>query len=394
MFSGALNLPWWGDLLALLVLVQITIAAVTIYLHRCQAHRALDLHPVVSHFFRFWLWLTTGMITKEWAAIHRKHHAKCETEEDPHSPVKKGIGTVFWRGVELYREARGQREDIEKYGKGCPDDWIERSLYTPHATLGPTLLLFASFALGGFAGIAVWAVQMLWIPFWAAGVVNGLGHWWGYRNFETDDTATNLTPWGVWIGGEELHNNHHAFPSSAKFALRKWEVDIGWGVIRGLQQVGLAKVLRTAPRLNVRPNINVPDSDTLKALLAVRFQAMTDYQRNVLKPALREEARVAGAKLRSLLPRKLRRGLADDGRWLKPDARQQLQAFVAQRPRIGTLVEHRRRLAAVLESRSQDAADRLHALQAWCHDAEASGIRALQDFSARLKGYSLQGAHA
>jgi stearoyl-CoA desaturase (delta-9 desaturase) len=334
------------------------------------------------------------MITREWVAIHRKHHAKCETEEDPHSPMKKGIATVFCRGVELYREARGQREDIEKYGKGCPDDWIERHLYTPHATMGPTALLFVSFALFGFAGVAVWAVQMLWIPFWAAGVVNGLGHWWGYRNFETDDTATNLTPWGVWIGGEELHNNHHAFPSSAKFALRKWEVDIGWGVIRGLERVGLAKVLRTAPRLNVRPNINVPDADTLKALLAVRFQAMTDYQRNVLKPALREEARAAGAKLRSLLPRKLRRGLADDGRWLKPDARLQLQAFVAQRPRVATLVEHRRRLAAVLEARSQNAADTLHALQAWCHEAEASGIRALQEFSARLKGYSLQGAHA
>ena len=260
--------------------------------------------------------------------------------------------------------------------------------------MGPTLLLFISFALFGFAGIAVWAIQMLWIPFWAAGVVNGLGHWWGYRNFETDDTATNLTPWALWIGGEELHNNHHAFPSSAKFALRKWEVDIGWGVIRGLEHVGLAKVLRTAPRLNVRPNINVPDADTLKALLAIRFQAMTDYQRNVLKPALREEAAAAGARLRSLLPRKLRKGLADDGRWLKPDAREQLQAFVAQRPRIGTLVEHRRRLAAVLESRTQDAADRLHALQAWCHEAEASGIRALQDFSARLKGYSLQGSPA
>ena len=183
---------------------------------------------MLAHFFRFWTWLTTSMITKEWAAIHRKHHAKCETEEDPHSPMFKGIDTVIWRGVELYREARGQREDIEKYGKGCPDDWIERHLYTPHATFGPTLMLFISFALFGFAGVALWAIQMAWIPFWAAGVVNGLGHWWGYRNFETTDTATNLTPWGVWIGGEELHNNHHAFPSSAKFALRRWEFDIGW----------------------------------------------------------------------------------------------------------------------------------------------------------------------
>jgi len=391
---GLLQTGWGTLAIYLLVATQLTIFSVTLYLHRSMAHRGVDFHPVIAHGFRFWTWLTTSMVTKEWVAIHRKHHAKCETEEDPHSPVQKGIKTVFWRGVELYREARGQREDIEKYGKGCPDDWIERHLYTPHATMGPTLLLFLSFALFGFAGVAVWAIQMLWIPFWAAGVVNGLGHWWGYRNFVTDDTATNLTPWGVWIGGEELHNNHHAFPSSAKFALRKWELDIGWVAIKACEKVGLAKVLRVAPSLNVRPNISVPDSDTLKALLAIRFQAMTDFQRSVLKPALYEEASATGGKVRSLLPRKLRAALADDGRWLKPDARQQLQCWIAQRPRIRALVEHRARLAAVLEARSQTATDTLHHLQDWCHEAEASGIRALQDFSARLKGYSLQTAHA
>jgi stearoyl-CoA desaturase (Delta-9 desaturase) len=391
---GLLQAGWGTLALYLLVATQLTIFSVTLYLHRSMAHRGVDFHPAIAHLFRFWTWLTTSMVTREWVAIHRKHHAKCETEEDPHSPVQKGIKTVFWRGVELYRDARSQREDIEKYGKGCPDDWLERHVYTPHATMGPTLLLFVSFALFGFAGVAVWAIQMLWIPFWAAGVVNGLGHWWGYRNFVTDDTATNLTPWGVWIGGEELHNNHHAFPSSAKFALRRWEFDIGWAAIRLCEKAGLAKVLRVAPSLNVRPNISVPDGDTLKALLAIRFQAMTDFQREVLKPALREEASAAGAKLRSLLPRKLRKGLADDGRWLQPDARQQLKTWVAQRPRISALLEHRAKLAAVLEARSHSAADTLHHLQAWCHEAEASGIRALQDFSARLKGYSLQTAHA
>ena len=387
---GLLQTGWVGLAVYLLVATQLTIFSVTLYLHRSMAHRGVDFHPVVAHFFRFWTWLTTSMVTREWVAIHRKHHAKCETEEDPHSPMQKGIKTVFWRGVELYREARTNRDDMDKYGKGCPTDWIERNLYTPHATMGPTLLLFISFALFGFAGVAVWAIQMLWIPFWAAGVVNGLGHWWGYRNFVTDDTATNLTPWGVWIGGEELHNNHHAFPSSAKFALRKWEFDIGWAAIRMFESVGLAKVLRVAPSLDVRPNISVPDADTLKALLAIRFQAMTDYQRDVLKPALREEASAAGAKLRALLPRKLRKGLANDGRWLKPEAQQQLQSWVAQRPRIRTLVEHRARLAAVLEARSNSASETLHHLQAWCHDAEASGNRALQEFSARLKGYSLR----
>ncbi|MBP6799137.1 MAG: fatty acid desaturase [Luteimonas sp.] len=392
--GGLLQFGFWQLALYFLVATQLTIFSVTLYLHRSQAHRGVDFHPALNHFFRFWTWLTTSMITKEWVAIHRKHHAKCETEDDPHSPMYKGIRTVFWRGVELYREARGMRADIEQYGKGAPDDWIERRLYTPYATLGPTVLLFASFALFGFAGVAIWALQMAWIPFWAAGVVNGLGHWWGYRNFETTDTATNLTPWGVWIGGEELHNNHHAFPSSAKFALRRWEFDIGWAVIKGLEKARLAKVLRVAPSLDVRPNIHVPDTDTMKALLAHRFQAMTDYQRNVLTPALREEARAAGAKLRALLPRHQRKALVDDGRWLKPEAREQMRQWVAQRPRIRTLVEYRQKLATVLETRTSNAADALHNLQAWCREAEASGIRALQDYAARLKGYSLQSARA
>ncbi|MGS1077145.1 DesA family fatty acid desaturase [Pseudoxanthomonas beigongshangi] len=387
--GGLAGLVWWELLIVLLVFTQLTIFSVTLYLHRSQAHRGVDFHPVLNHFFRFWTWLTTSMITKEWVAIHRKHHAKVETEEDPHSPQTKGIGNVFWRGVELYREARGQRADIEQYGKGAPDDWIERRLYTRYATGGPVLLLFVNAALFGLPGVALWAIQMAWIPFWAAGVINGLGHWWGYRNFESSDTSTNLTPWGVWVGGEELHNNHHAFPSSARFSMRRWEVDIGWMVIKGLEKLRLAKVLRVAPSLDIRPNIAVPDADTLKALLSHRFQAMTDYQRNVLKPALKEEAAQAGAKLRALLPRKLRRGLVDDGRWLKPDAREQLRTWVSQRPRIRALVEHRARLSALLEARSHDAAERLKALQAWCHEAEASGIRALQDYSARLKGYAL-----
>ena len=392
--GGLLQFGWWGMLAYLLVVTQITIFTVTLYLHRSQAHRGVDFHPVIAHFFRFWSWLTTSMITREWAAIHRKHHAKCETEEDPHSPQVKGIGTVFWRGVELYREARADRASIEKYGKGCPDDWIERNVYTPHATLGPTLLLFISFALFGFKGVAVWAIQMAWIPFWAAGVVNGLGHWWGYRNFETTDTATNLTPWAFWIGGEELHNNHHAFPSSAKFALRRFEFDIGWSVIKLLEKARLAKVLRVAPTLDVRPNIAMPDSETLRALLAIRFQAMTDYYRGVTLPALREEAASAGARMRALLPRKLRKGLADDGRWLDDEQRARLQAWMAERPRMAQVAEFRARLAQVLDDRSNDAQATLQRLHAWCAEAEASGIRSLQAFSARLKGYALAPASA
>ncbi|MGH8084880.1 MAG: DesA family fatty acid desaturase [Lysobacter sp.] len=379
--GGVLQAGFGALAIYFLIATQLTILSVTLYLHRSQAHRAVDFHPVLAHFFRFWTWLTTSMITREWAAIHRKHHAKCETEEDPHSPQVKGINTVFWRGVELYREARADRESIEKYGKGCPDDWIERNLYSRYPTMGPTLLLFVSFGLFGFAGLAMWALQMAWIPFWAAGVVNGLGHWWGYRNFETTDTATNLTPWGVWIGGEELHNNHHAFPSSAKFALRKFEFDIGWSVIKLLQAVKLAKVLRVAPTLDVRPNIAMPDGETLKALLAIRFQAMTDYYRKVTLPTLRASD--------DKLPRKLRKGLADGGRWLDDARRARLQAWLAERPKMATLAEYRQRLQQVLDDRSHDAQTTLAKLRAWCDEAEASGNQALQQFSARLKGYAL-----
>jgi stearoyl-CoA desaturase (delta-9 desaturase) len=385
--EGLSHLGWVGIIVYFLVVTQLTIFAVTLYLHRSQAHRAVDFHPVLAHFFRFWSWLTTSMVTKEWAAIHRKHHAKCETEEDPHSPQVRGIRKVMWQGVELYREARADRPSIEKYGKGCPDDWIERHLYAKYATSGPTLMLFISVALFGVLGVAIWAIQMLWIPFWAAGVVNGIGHWWGYRNFETTDTATNLTPWGVWIGGEELHNNHHAFPSSAKFALRKFEFDIGWAAIKLLEALRLAKVLRVAPSLDVRPNIPMPDGETLKALLTHRFQAMTDYYRQVMRPALRAES--VDAKDQQKLPRKLRKGLADGGRWLDPGARERLQAFVARRPQLATLVEFRARLALVLEERSLDANATLQRLQVWCAEAEATGIHALQDFSARMKGYAI-----
>src|SRR5690348_1674463 len=392
--NGGLVQPGWLALAVyLLVATQLTIFSVTLYLHRSIAHRGVDFHPLLAHFFRFWNWITTSMIAREWAAIHRKHHAKCETEEDPHSPVVKGIGNVFWRGVELYREARTDRASIEQYGKGCPDDWIERKLYTPHATLGPTLLLFISFALFGLMGVAVWAVQMLWIPFWAAGVVNGLGHWWGYRNFETDDTATNLSPWGVWIGGEELHNNHHAFPSSAKFALRKFEVDIGWLIIRGLEKVRLAKVLRVAPSLDERPNVSLPDMETLKALLTHRFEAMTDYYKTVIKPTVREQSDAEGTRHFGAMPRRrLRRALANGGRWLDQTGKARLAAIVENRPRLQQINEYRARLAALMEQRRPESA--LAALQQWCREAEASGNRKLIEFAARLKRYSVARAQA
>ena len=389
--SRGLTQASWGTwAVFVLVATQLTIFTVTLYLHRSQTHRGVDFHPALAHFFRFWSWLSTGMVTKEWVAIHRKHHAKVETEEDPHSPQIHGIKKVFWDGVGRYREASSVAGDMEKYGRGTPEDWIERHLYSAHPYWGPTLMLFIDFALFGSVGVALWAIQMMWIPFWAAGFVNGVGHWWGYRNFESADTSTNLSPWGVWIGGEELHNNHHAFPSSAKFALRRFEFDIGWAAIRLFRMFGLSTVLRVAPTLDIRPNVSLPDTDTVKALLAHRFHVMSDYFRGVITPTLRDEATNAGAGITSL-PRKLRRALGNGGRWLDASSRERLSAFTEKHPQLRTVCEFRARLAALTERNGRTADGMVEALKEWCREAEATGIRTLAEFAARLKGYRLAG---
>ncbi|HEX7339822.1 MAG TPA: fatty acid desaturase [Rhodanobacteraceae bacterium] len=389
--NGVTHASWISMLVYLLVMTQLTIFTVTLYLHRSQTHRGVDFHPVLAHFFRFWGWLTTGMVTREWVAVHRKHHAKVETADDPHSPMIYGIKKVFWDGVSLYRDACESKQDMEQYGRGTPDDWVEHKVYGGHPYWGPTLMLLINLALFGVIGAALWAVQMIWIPFWAAGFVNGIGHWAGYRNFESADTARNLIPWGFWIGGEELHNNHHAFPSSAKFALRKWEFDIGWAVICGLEKVHMAKVLRVAPKLDVRPNVNLPDTDTLKAVLTHRFQALTDYYRQVIVPTLREEAARRGQSLKTIVPLRLRRALADGGRWLDNDGREKLEAAVAKQPKLRVVCAYRARLMALMEQRGTDKA--LSGLQQWVREAEESGIHALQDFARHLKGYHIAPAH-
>jgi stearoyl-CoA desaturase (delta-9 desaturase) len=385
--------PAWMVAVYFIAVTQLTVLSVTLFLHRSAAHRAVDFHPLLAHLFRFWTWLTTAMITREWAAIHRKHHARVETDEDPHSPLAHGIWKVLIHGVVLYQEARRDRAMITQYSAGMHDDWIERHLYAPRNTWGPVLMLVIDFVLFGFVGVAIWAVQMLWIPIMAAGVINGLGHWWGYRNFETDDRSTNLTPWALALGGEELHNNHHAFPSSAKFALRRYEVDIGWVLIRLCERAGLARVLRVAPTLTQRPNITLPDTDTLKAVVVARFDVSTRYFRDVIMPVLREEAAAAGD-ARARLSRRLRNALANDGRWLSEDMRERLNAWVAHRPELATVCEFRDRLQAVIARTALHSEARLHALQEWCRQAEASGIRALQTFAAELRGLMLAPAHA
>ncbi|WP_333840984.1 DesA family fatty acid desaturase [Pelomicrobium sp.] len=386
-----MDLPWWGYVLYTLALTHITIAAVTIYLHRHQAHRALDLHPVVSHFFRFWLWLTTGMVTREWTAIHRKHHARCETPEDPHSPQIVGIRKVLLQGTELYRQEAKNRETLERYGYGTPDDWVERNVYSRFSSWGVVLMLAIDVALFGPIGITIWAVQMLWIPVLAAGVINGLGHYWGYRNYQTEDASTNIFPWGILIGGEELHNNHHAYASSAKLSARWYEFDIGWVYIRILSALGLAQVKRIAPRLKLDPSKPVPDAATLQAVITHRYEVLARYAKAV-KRAWRHEV----AWLKERLPRDgIRVDPAAVKRWLLRDQeelgtheREKLHLVLRYSRALETLYCMRQELTALWRRSSLSREQLVKQLQDWCQRAEQSGIAQLEEFSRRLRCYA------
>jgi stearoyl-CoA desaturase (delta-9 desaturase) len=390
MSSGLLNLPWWGNVIAGLILVQITIAAVTVYLHRCQAHRALDVHPIVSHFFRLWLWLTTGMITKEWAAIHRKHHAKCETLDDPHSPQELGINTVLWGGVVLYVKESHKPETMTRYGHGTPDDWLERNIYTPMNKWGIVLTLAVDILLFGFiAGPIIWGAQMLWIPFWAAGVINGIGHWWGYRNFVTEDASTNITPWAAWIGGEELHNNHHAYPTSAKFSIRWYEFDLGWAYIQVLSALGLATVRKTAPKVKLEPSKMEVDAATVQAVIAHRFDVMARYARS-MKKACTDEI----AKLREHGHLEDKASVKAFKKWFHRDSelsaehRAHLDRALAKSEVLHTTWSMREELSRLWERSTLTSDQLVHQLKDWCERAERSNVPQLADFSRRLRNYA------
>ncbi len=386
---GLLDAAWWQVLLFTLVVTHITISAVTIFLHRAQAHRALDLGPIPSHFFRLWLWLTTGMVTKEFVAVHRKHHAKCETEEDPHSPQTRGIKALLLTGVELYRAEAKVPETLAKYGHNTPDDWIERNLYTRYSWQGVGLMLILNLAMFGAIGLTVWAVQMLWIPVMATGIINGIGHWWGYRNFESPDASTNVSPWGILIGGEELHNNHHTYATSAKFSVKPYEFDVGWLYIRAMQSIGWATVKKTPPKLALGSIKPVADDKTLEAVIANRYEVMAKYAQEMRAACSVELDRMKAqggentARWKQML-------LAQ--RWLHRDEDkipQELKAEVAQAaaatPALAKLVAMREELRQ-LWTRSNVSAEQLVAdLQAWCKKAEESGIAALQEFSLKLR---------
>ena len=389
MFSGFLNLPWWGDLVAGLILVQITIAGVTIYLHRCQAHRALELHPVVSHFFRLWLWLTTGMITKEWAAIHRKHHAKCETEDDPHSPRIYGINKVLFAGVVLYVKESHKPETMQRYGHGTPDDWMERNVYTPLNKWGIVLLAAIDIALFGVVpGAIIYGAQIAWIPFWAAGVINGVGHYFGYRNFQTDDDSTNIVPWAAWIGGEELHNNHHAYPTSAKFSLRWYEFDLGWLYIRALESLGLANVRKRAPKVRLDPSRFEVDAQTLQAVIMHRYDVMMNYAKSVKRAGKLEVAalRAKGADCAALV--QTRKWLHRDTAVVPAKHRAVIDLVVEASPTLKTTLTMRQDLARIWERSTLSTEQLVSQLKDWCERAEKSGVEPLIAFSHRLRSYA------
>jgi stearoyl-CoA desaturase (delta-9 desaturase) len=387
-FNGLLSFSLSELIILTLVLTHITIVSVTVFLHRHQAHRALELHPILSHFFRFWLWLTTGMVTREWVAIHRKHHAKCETESDPHSPQTRGLSKVLWQGAELYQQEAENRETLERYGKGTPDDWLERHLYTPYNYTGIALLLIVELILLGPAGITIWAVQMIWIPFWAAGVINGIGHYWGYRNFEIPNAATNIVPWGIFIGGEELHNNHHAFGSSAKLSNRWWEFDLGWFYIKLFTYVGLARVLKIAPKRALvaeRPQL---DMDAIKALTVNRLQLLSDYRRKVLKPVFKDEIRHAKRPLRQLY-RGAQRLVRRDSKLLSDSDLSQLKEILDTNAALDKVYQFKLKLQGIWEQQASSHEKRLEALSQWCTQAEASGVEALQEFVSVLRSYGM-----
>ncbi len=387
--GGLVDATWWQVVLVTLALTHVTIASVTIFLHRSQAHRALDLHPIPSHFFRFWLWLTTGMVTKEWVAIHRKHHAKCETVDDPHSPVTKGIRTVLLQGSELYRAEAANGETLAKYGHGTPNDWLERNVYSRYTLYGISLMLLIDVALFGAIGVTVWAVQMLWIPVTAAGIINGLGHWWGYRSFEAPDASTNIVPIGVIIGGEELHNNHHTYPTSAKLSVKPYEFDIGWGYIRVLQMLGLATVRKVPPRLELGAVKPVADDKTLEALITNRYEVMARYARGLRRACaselrrLKEQGTLNTARIRQL--RLAKRWLPRDEDKIPSEVRAEVAAARAASPVLDKLVVMREELRSIWTRTNVSAEQLVADLQAWCRRAEESGIASLQEFAVRLR---------
>jgi len=379
LISGVVDMPWWGYVIVTLVFTHITIAAITIYLHRHSAHRALELHAIPSHFFRLWLWLTTGMVTKQWTAVHRKHHAKCETKDDPHSPVVLGISKVLKEGSELYRAEARNEETLKRYGYGTPDDWIERNVYTKHSAKGVALMLIINVVLFGPIGITIWAVQMMWAPIFAAGIINGVGHFWGYRNFQAEDASRNILPWGILIGGEELHNNHHAYATSARLSNKWYEFDIGWMYIRILEMMGLAKVKKTAPKLRIDTGKTQCDLDTLQAVISHRYEVLAKYTKSLKATFANEIIHLKEATVQYGVDNSTLK------RWILADSRT-LQESNAKT--LDKVYKMREELAEIWQRSTASTDELVKQLEDWCRRAEESGIEVLRTFSQRLRCYA------
>ena len=389
-FSGLLDLSLWELVIVALALTHVTIVAVTVFLHRCQAHRALELHPAVSHFFRLWLWMTTGMVTKEWAAVHRKHHAKCETPEDPHSPQIEGINRVLWLGVFLYVKEAFKRETLERYGHGTPDDWMERNIYSRFTISGVVLMSLIDVALFGIVpGITILVVQIAWIPFWAAGVINGIGHYWGYRNWDTPDASKNIVPFGILIGGEELHNNHHAYATSAKLSNKWYELDIGWLYIRLLEAFDLARVKKVPPVPRFTEAKPVCDLETLQAVIANRYDVLAKYARSFKATYAQELGRLSRFSPQDAqVLKRLKRWLHRDEKTVPEPERAKLEEILAKNRALATAYSMRKELLALWDRSTASREQLLKQLQDWCHRAESSGIGPLQEFASRLRCYA------
>ncbi|SEM93290.1 DesA family fatty acid desaturase [Nitrosomonas marina] len=389
LISGVVDMPWWGYVVVTLVVTHITIASITIYLHRHSAHRALDIHPIPSHFFRFWLWLTTGMVTKEWTAIHRKHHAKCETSDDPHSPMIYGIKKVLTEGAELYRIESKNKETLERYGYGTPDDWVERNIYSKHSAKGIVLMLIINVILFGPIGLTIWAIQMMWTPVFAAGVINGIGHYWGYRNFQAEDASRNIVPWGILIGGEELHNNHHAYATSARLSNKWYEFDIGWLYIRLLEMMGLAKVKKVAPKLRFNREKTQCDLDTLQAVISHRYEVLAKYSKS-LKVAFAEEIVHLKESIShyDIDKSTLKRWLLADAKTLQAHERETLSQVLSKTKTLDTIYNMREELIEIWQRSTASKDELVKQLEDWCKRAEESGIEVLRSFSQRLRCYA------
>ncbi|MBT5406596.1 MAG: acyl-CoA desaturase [Gammaproteobacteria bacterium] len=388
LINGIVEFTWIGYVIYTLIVTHITIVAITLYLHRGVCHSAIEIKPALGHFFRFWLWLTTSMRTADWVAIHRKHHAKVETIDDPHSPAYHGIKTVLLCGADLYHDEKNNPETIAKYSQNCPNDWVEEHVYTGRNNLGILFLFIGNILLFGVVGIIIWSIQMAWTPIFAAGGINGAGHYWGYRNYDTSDDSTNMSPVGVLIGGEELHNNHHAFPTAAKFSLKPWEFDIGWLYIKIFSAIGQINVKRLAPKTVVNMPADILDSETGYALLRSKLTVITNYTKNVLSPLMKQESREASSDFKNLLKRS-KPSMVREPHRISNKETLTLDEIFKKSSTLKTAYHLKNKLFDILHSRNLKHESFIETINAWREEAQNEGIECLVDFSNSLKGYKV-----